>query len=76
VPAEVSKRGVMIRNFEGALSSRRKRADIIIARPVEKSRKKNCGSKKKCRLFLLTAEKGENDVFHWVGVFSSRRKKM
>jgi hypothetical protein len=30
VPAEVSKRGVMIGNFEGALSSRRKRAGIII----------------------------------------------
>jgi hypothetical protein len=40
VPAEVSKRGVMIRNFEGALSSRRKRAAIIIARRIKKSRQK------------------------------------
>jgi hypothetical protein len=30
VPAEVSKRGVMIGIFEGALSSRPKRADTII----------------------------------------------
>jgi hypothetical protein len=40
VPAEVSKRGVMIRNFEGALSSRPKRADIIIAWRGKKSRLK------------------------------------
>jgi hypothetical protein len=40
VPAEVSKRGVMIGFFEGALSSRRKRAATIIEERRNKSRKK------------------------------------
>jgi hypothetical protein len=40
VPAEVSKRGVMIGNFEGALSSRRKRAAIIIQNAWPKIKKK------------------------------------
>jgi hypothetical protein len=38
VPAEVSKRGVMIGFFEGALSSRRKRAATIIENGGKKSR--------------------------------------
>jgi hypothetical protein len=40
VPAEVSKRGVMIGNFEGALSSRRKRASFIIGGRLENAREK------------------------------------
>jgi len=40
VPAEVSKRGVMIGNFEGALSSRRKRAVIIIQNASGKIKEK------------------------------------
>jgi hypothetical protein len=38
VPAEVSKRGVMIGNFEGALSSRPKRTGIIIPENINKTR--------------------------------------
>jgi hypothetical protein len=60
-------------NFEGALSSRRKRAGIIIAGHGEKSRKKR--KKNKMPAVYLTAERGENEIFHWVGVFSSRQKK-
>jgi len=40
VPAEVSKRGVMIGNFEGALSSRRKRAALIIQNASGKIKEK------------------------------------
>jgi hypothetical protein len=58
VPAEVSKRGVMIRNFEGALSSRRKRADIIISRRVEKSRK-NRGKIKNAGCFINSRKGGK-----------------
>jgi hypothetical protein len=62
VPAEVSKRGVMIGIFEGALSSRRKRADIIIRRRGNKSRN-NFYDGRKMPAVSQTAEKGENDVF-------------
>jgi hypothetical protein len=58
VPAEVSKRGVMIGNFEGALSSRRKRAVIIIEERRKKSRE-NRWERKKTPAVFLTAEKGE-----------------
>jgi hypothetical protein len=37
VPAEVSKRGVMMFNFEGALSSRPKRTKAIITKKKQKS---------------------------------------
>jgi hypothetical protein len=40
VPAEVSKRGVMMFNFEGALSSRPKRTKRIIADPQSKIKRK------------------------------------
>jgi hypothetical protein len=52
VPAEVSKRGVMIGIIEGALSSRRKRADIIIAESGRKSREKIAGEKKNAGCFF------------------------
>jgi hypothetical protein len=63
----------MIGNIEGALSSRRKRAVLIIDGHAAKSRyfsraEKSAGC-------FLTADKGENDVFSWVEVFSSRHKK-
>jgi hypothetical protein len=41
VPAEVSKRGVMIDFNEGALSSRPKRAAIIIPKPKNNASKKH-----------------------------------
>jgi hypothetical protein len=62
VPAEVSKRGVMIGNFEGALSSRRKRADFIIPQFLKKASPVYIFLyffPQGCRLFLLTAEKGK-----------------
>jgi hypothetical protein len=62
VPAEVSKRGVMIGFFEGALSSRRKRAATIIENGGKKSRKIIARQKKKKPAVFETAEKGENDV--------------
>jgi hypothetical protein len=48
----------MIGNFEGALSSRRKRAAPIIEARGKKSRKKMKGARKKCRLFFLNSRKG------------------
>jgi hypothetical protein len=90
VPAEVSKRGVMIES-EGALSSRRKRAAaILLNRPAgnqakisrfqrteERTRPGSISEEKVPAVFLIffTAEKGENEVFHGLEVFSSRPKK-
>jgi len=64
----------MIGNIEGALSSRRKRAKSIIDERGKKSSEFFIPQKKNAGCFL-TAEKGENDVFHLMEVFSSRRKK-
>jgi hypothetical protein len=59
VPAEVSKRGVMIGIFEGALSSRRKRASIIIEARGKKSRKKFETRKKMPAVFLNSRKGGK-----------------
>jgi hypothetical protein len=64
VPAEVSKRGVMIGNYEGALSSRRKRAEIIIRGRFQKSSERSTGGREESAGCFFTAEKGENEVFH------------
>jgi hypothetical protein len=37
--------------------------------------KKKAKKKNKMPAVYLTAERGENEIFHWVGVFSSRQKK-
>jgi hypothetical protein len=65
----------MIGFFEGALSSRRKRAEGIIIRPAGKSSSNYFSSLAENAGCFLTADKGENDVFHGVEVFSSRPKK-
>jgi hypothetical protein len=62
----------MIGIFEGALSSRRKRAAIIIRRRGNKSRKSS-GAGEKCRLFPKQQKRGK--MISCVEAFSSRRKK-
>jgi hypothetical protein len=64
----------MIGNNEGALSSRRKRAVPIIRTRSEKSSEKD-GPRKESAGCSFTAEKGENEGFHWYEAFSSRPKK-
>jgi hypothetical protein len=59
VPAEVSKRGVMIGNFEGALSSRRKRTKIIIDERGNKSREKLRIGKENAGCFLNSRKGGK-----------------
>jgi hypothetical protein len=63
VPAEVSKRGVMIGNFEGALSSRRKRANSIIPKFFKKASPDSnflyFFRKGGCRLFFINSRKGK-----------------